>query len=207
MIASVFPCSLSHSWRAIHRRARRTCSPAWLAPRDSQPAPLIRAASDRAFSYFLIFPKIRTFRTCPDRDLVPLAGIEPALLAELDFESSASTNSTTGARFRGGRIIVRTPRGSTSQGGGLPIICEPSRLLLAGASGVRSARQAIDEYRRAELEKSRRCMILRPRPSGRQARSLAERWQSGRMRRTRNAKYGQPYRGFESLPLRHFPEN
>src|ERR1700720_1574278 len=30
--------------------------------------------------------------------LVPLAGIEPALLAELDFESSASTNSATGAR-------------------------------------------------------------------------------------------------------------
>jgi membrane protein YqaA with SNARE-associated domain len=30
-------------------------------------------------------------------DLVPLAGIEPALLAELDFESSASTNSATGA--------------------------------------------------------------------------------------------------------------
>ncbi len=25
------------------------------------------------------------------------------------------------------------------------------------------------------------------------------------MRRTRNAKYGQPYRGFESLPLRHPP--
>jgi hypothetical protein len=37
--------------------------------------------------------------------LVPLAGIEPALLAELDFESSASTSSATGA-FRtsaGGR--------------------------------------------------------------------------------------------------------
>jgi hypothetical protein len=30
--------------------------------------------------------------------LVPLAGIEPALLAELDFESSASTNSATGAQ-------------------------------------------------------------------------------------------------------------
>ena len=45
-------------------------------------------------------------------------------------------------------------------------------------------------------------MILRLRPSGQPARSLAERWQSGRMRRTRNAKYGQPYRGFESLPLR-----
>ncbi len=28
---------------------------------------------------------------------MPLAGIEPALLAELDFESSASTNSATGA--------------------------------------------------------------------------------------------------------------
>ena len=34
------------------------------------------------------------------------------------------------------------------------------------------------------------------------ARPLAERWQSGRSRRTRNAEYGQPYRGFESLPLR-----
>ena len=30
--------------------------------------------------------------------MVPLAGIEPALLAELDFESSASTNSATGAQ-------------------------------------------------------------------------------------------------------------
>ena len=29
--------------------------------------------------------------------MVPLAGIEPALLAELDFESSASTSSATGA--------------------------------------------------------------------------------------------------------------
>ena len=29
--------------------------------------------------------------------LVPLAGIEPALLAETDFESVASTNSATGA--------------------------------------------------------------------------------------------------------------
>ena len=29
--------------------------------------------------------------------MVPLAGLEPALLTELDFESSASTNFTTGA--------------------------------------------------------------------------------------------------------------
>jgi hypothetical protein len=35
--------------------------------------------------------------------LVPLAGIEPALLAELDFESSASTNSATGAYRDAGR--------------------------------------------------------------------------------------------------------
>jgi hypothetical protein len=35
--------------------------------------------------------------------LVPLAGIEPALLAELDFESSASTNSATGALTVHGR--------------------------------------------------------------------------------------------------------
>jgi hypothetical protein len=46
--------------------------------------------------------------------MVPLAGIEPALLAELDFESSASTNSATGAcrnsaarpRSRSGRNIA-----------------------------------------------------------------------------------------------------
>ena len=36
--------------------------------------------------------------------LVPLAGLEPALQKKLDFESSASTNSATGAlgRERGG---------------------------------------------------------------------------------------------------------
>jgi hypothetical protein len=37
-----------------------------------------------------------------EKAVVPLAGIEPALLAELDFESSASTNSATGA-LAGGR--------------------------------------------------------------------------------------------------------
>ena len=54
-------------------------------------------------------------------DLVPLAGIEPALLAELDFESSASTSSATGAFGRGpegpvrrsGRNIAGGLRGST----------------------------------------------------------------------------------------------
>ena len=53
--------------------------------------------------------------------MVPLAGIEPALLAELDFESSASTSSATGAFGRGadarcgeaGRNIAGGLRGST----------------------------------------------------------------------------------------------
>src|SRR6476646_8838049 len=40
-----------------------------------------------------------------------------------------------------------------------------------------------------------------PAPSG--ARDPTERWLSGRKHRTRNAAYGQPYRGFESHPLRH----
>ena len=54
-------------------------------------------------------------------ELVPLAGIEPALLSELDFESSASTNSTTGAigrripSPRSGRNITGTTRGSTGE--------------------------------------------------------------------------------------------
>ncbi len=33
-----------------------------------------------------------------ERWMVPLAGLEPARLAALDFESSASTNFTTGAQ-------------------------------------------------------------------------------------------------------------
>ena len=37
------------------------------------------------------------WRMRADGRMVPLAGIEPALLAELDFESSASTSSATGA--------------------------------------------------------------------------------------------------------------
>ena len=44
--------------------------------------------------------------------LVPLAGIEPALLAELDFESSASTSSATGAFGRG-------PEGRCGEAGGI----------------------------------------------------------------------------------------
>ena len=38
--------------------------------------------------------------------MVPLARLERALLAELDFESSASTNSTTGADFGCRRLAI-----------------------------------------------------------------------------------------------------
>jgi hypothetical protein len=37
--------------------------------------------------------------------MVPLAGIEPALLAESDFESDASTNSATGAPSPGDNCV------------------------------------------------------------------------------------------------------
>ena len=39
--------------------------------------------------------------------LVALVGLEPTLLAELDFESSASTNSATGPK--GNRQIILSP--------------------------------------------------------------------------------------------------
>ena len=52
-----------------------------------------------------------------DARMVPLAGIEPALLAELDFESSASTSSATGA-FAGHPVGPGSRSGRTIAGGG-----------------------------------------------------------------------------------------
>jgi hypothetical protein len=52
------------------------------------------------------------------REMVPLAGIEPALLAELDFESSASTNSATGASGRQPEAGSRSGRNIAGAGGG-----------------------------------------------------------------------------------------
>ena len=48
--------------------------------------------------------------------MVPLAGVEPALPKELDFESSASTNSATEARRQGEPIseALRTPQAAPS---------------------------------------------------------------------------------------------
>jgi hypothetical protein len=54
----------------------------------------------------------RATRSPQGRSVVPLAGIEPALLAELDFESSASTNSATGA-------FGRPPPGRHRKAGGI----------------------------------------------------------------------------------------
>ena len=64
---------------------------------------------------------------------MPLAGIEPALLAELDFESSASTNSATGANAISGKAEVAKPAEYSGRGpavnprgagyaGGMPVI-------------------------------------------------------------------------------------
>src|SRR6266568_9460297 len=62
------------------------------------------------------------------RSLVPLAGIEPALLAELDFESSASTSSATGALGRvPGRSLAKRADYSHGKDGVNPRQSDPDR--------------------------------------------------------------------------------
>jgi site-specific DNA recombinase len=56
------------------------------------------------------YRKINGARMQSDFEVVPLAGIEPALLAESDFESDASTSSAIGARDKAdGGDIERVP--------------------------------------------------------------------------------------------------
>jgi hypothetical protein len=50
--------------------------------------------------------------------MVPHAGIEPALLSELDFESSASTSSANGARHLQQSRLHEAPAGGNLQIGG-----------------------------------------------------------------------------------------
>jgi hypothetical protein len=73
-------------------------------------------------------PATRSFNKGSHSDwnkfLVPLAGIEPALLAELDFESSASTNSATGA-FRDVRK-AKVAKPAEYSGRALPVNPQPS---------------------------------------------------------------------------------
>src|SRR6266568_1050691 len=68
------------------------------------------------------------------RSLVPLAGIEPALLAELDFESSASTSSATGAFVR---PTLRGNRAKPAEYSGRPSAVNPR------GSECGAARQAL----------------------------------------------------------------
>jgi len=51
-----------------------------------------------SLSFLLFSNTCRRSWTSTEGEVVPLAGIEPALLAESDFESDASTSSAIGAR-------------------------------------------------------------------------------------------------------------
>src|SRR5687768_4775177 len=66
--------------------------------------------------------------------MVPLARLERALLAELDFESSASTNSATGAR---GSYLGEAPRrGNRSRGpSGSPAVSQAKTSATPGPFG------------------------------------------------------------------------
>src|SRR5271166_2213823 len=55
------------------------------------------AAKPKMLLVPVVIEENERWRMKADGGMVPLAGIEPALLAELDFESSASTSSATGA--------------------------------------------------------------------------------------------------------------
>src|SRR6185437_5634147 len=57
----------------------------------------------------VIIEESERWRMRADGRMVPLAGIEPALLAELDFESSASTSSATGALAGGPGAAIAKP--------------------------------------------------------------------------------------------------
>ena len=75
----------------------------------------------RRTRFALAAPRGCATRSPQGRSVVPLAGIEPALLAELDFESSASTSSATGA-FGGGieagaRVPLAKPADYSQQSG------------------------------------------------------------------------------------------
>jgi hypothetical protein len=80
------------------------------------------------------------------------------------------------------------------------VSCSATIAGVGSMSGVQEAR----DRRNASACVPASCWLDK-RHDPRAARPFAptERWQSGRSHRTRNAAYGQPYRGFESLPLRH----
>src|SRR5437588_7619643 len=66
----------------------------------------------------VVIEESERWRMRADGRMVPLAGIEPALLAELDFESSASTSSATGAFVTPGPRNGRALRSRRNIAGG-----------------------------------------------------------------------------------------
>lgn len=86
--------------------AKSTCCPARLC-RGSLSTRKVQTALSLVFTNYRAEPSVRfrpknitnkkthTARVCIFSFLVALVGIEPTLLSELDFESSASTSSTT----------------------------------------------------------------------------------------------------------------
>ncbi len=84
------PCKL---WNSPHIEDRR----AVLKLVFAEPLPYARGEGYRTAQISMPFKVLGGIKMAKN-EVVPLAGIEPALLAELDFESSASTNSATGAR-------------------------------------------------------------------------------------------------------------
>lgn len=83
------PCKLWHSTFIEDRRAV-------LKLVFAGPLPYQRGVGYRTAQISMPF-KMLGGTNIAKKGMVPLAGIEPALLAELDFESSASTNSAIGA--------------------------------------------------------------------------------------------------------------
>src|SRR3546814_20909602 len=83
--------------------------------------------TDTLFPYTTLFRSGAVHRTQSEPDqsqgqcssearMVPLAGLEPALLAEPHFECGASTNFTTGARGRGA-VATKTRSASSANSG------------------------------------------------------------------------------------------
>src|SRR5215211_2755247 len=103
---------------------------------------------------------LRFYESLCEALVVPLAGIEPALLAELDFESSASTSSATGAfalamKMSLGDVSAAQRSGRTIAGGG----CWSTRLPYALDSNGRHAREGGHPVRRNSSFKVR-CLRL-----------------------------------------------
>src|SRR6266702_6098629 len=80
-----------------NERIRVRCVTPWIEAANAGAPVRLRSVELRRTRFPLAILRGCATRSPQGRSVVPLAGIEPALLAELDFESSASTSSATGA--------------------------------------------------------------------------------------------------------------